>query len=402
MTQRDRQDQVMHPDWFETVCRAYGNIVVSHTGGCCMELQVWLIPRALGPGSPNFRDSIRFSTEWILQSMDGLIWIFHKSSCLKVLCGRDSAGTQQSQKTQKLNWTMGIHGPWDHALSTRTGSKMFQGFSTTSPNLSWPQLSWAWNSERKADALKRSLGFRRDVSMQSITNHLTIASTWLQSVLQAQCRNWLLAMWHAACAVLSFQAFQRCCATEEQKKRGSINSHSSVYTADPKFLEAWKTCYSRQTELYSFISFRLLRFHVKKSDFTMWMATRSVLRHFEHQGCCPAGQLYLWVGRCWQVHLQAAFLYVFVLVTKTDSSLDNSYGTPFPWHFQEVLSLGSLHRNTLLGTFAGYWCGGAASRLCIWYAPEMQWNTFKHYYMYKSFNRHDMWLNTSVCWFLTR
>ena len=161
--------------------------------------------------------------------------------------------------------------------------------------------------------------------MQSITNHLTIASTWVQSVLQAQCRNWLLAMWHAACAVLSFQAFQRCCATEEQKERGSINSRSSVYTADPKFLEAWKTCNSRQTELYSF---RLLRFHVKKSDFAMWMATRSVLRHFEHQGCCPAGQLYLWVGRCWQVHLEAAFLYFFVLVTKTDSSLDNSYGTP--------------------------------------------------------------------------
>ena len=75
-------------------------------GACCMELQVWLIPRALGPGSPNFRDSIRFSTESILQSMDGLIWIFHKSSCRKVFL----VGIQQVfNKVRKLkNWI----GPW--------------------------------------------------------------------------------------------------------------------------------------------------------------------------------------------------------------------------------------------------------------------------------------------------
>ena len=225
---------------------------------------------------------------------------------------------------------------------------------------------------------------------------LTIASTWVLDILKAQCRNWLLAMWHAACAVLSSQTFQRCCATEEQKERGSINLFSSVYTLHWWSKVPWSLndMQLRETELYSC---RLLRFHVKKSDFAMWMATRSVLRHFEHQGCCPAGQLYLWVGRCWQLYLTMGFLYSFVLFTKTaqDSSLDNSY-SPFPWHFHaQAAFIGTLCLGPLLGI-------GVAVLLHGYAFDTHQKCSETHSNIVKLLQRHDMWLNTSVCWCLAR
>ena len=139
MIQRDRQHQVMHPDWLDTVFRTHDNIMVSHRGVCCMQLQVWLIPRVWKLSkmsckaltwvlsffcSQSFTDSMRFSTESILQSMDCLIWTFHKSSCLKVFLLVGIQYFRYSRKSENSKIELN-HEPRDHALSTRTGSKAF-------------------------------------------------------------------------------------------------------------------------------------------------------------------------------------------------------------------------------------------------------------------------------------